>query len=193
MKGGLDDVAKIALHRVSDSKTNWFTLNTIAPPLSTIFYNDTISPKTVDLGNTKYLTLGQQEVTGSITLAPFTSKVLIDNGEVALAPTRLVFENASSPSQVVTLKNINGSPLQISGITVSAGFSIDDETCPATLAIDETCTITISFNSSQTGVTGTLTVTHDAGNPYTANPDGRAIKNLPAGCTQVKRVTVAMK
>lgn len=161
-----------------NSKKHWFTLGAGDPPRSHVFYNDTMTSQMVDLGSTKYLTLDQQEVTGSIMLAPFTSKVLIDSGEVALAPASLVFENSSSPAQVITLKNITGSSLAISDIAVSAGFSIDSETCPATLAIDETCTVTISFNSAQTGVTGTLTVTHNAGSPYTANLTGGLLKTF---------------
>ncbi|MBN1218836.1 MAG: hypothetical protein JXM69_07910 [Anaerolineae bacterium] len=161
----------------NNSKKHWFTLNAGDPPLSTIFYNDTTTSQTVDLANRKYLTLDQQEVTGSIILAPFTSKVLIDSGEVALAPARLVFDTSSSPPQIVTLKNITDNPLQITDISVTAGFSIDSETCPATLAVDETCTITISFDSAETGVTGTLSVTHDAGNPYTVTLTGGLLKN----------------
>jgi len=162
----------------SNSKTNdWFTLNLGDPPLSTIFYNDTTNPKTVDLGNTKYLTLDQQEVTGSITLAPFTSRVLIDSGEVALAPAKLIFENSSSPPQTVTLKNITGSSIFVSDFsaTPDPDFTIENNTCPSTLDPDDTCVITISFNSTETGVNGTLTVTHDDGT-YTIDLMGGLLK-----------------
>jgi hypothetical protein len=164
-----------------NSKKHFFTLNAGDPPRSRIFYNNTKTPQVVDLGNRLYLDLDQQEVTGSITLAPFTSKVLIDSGEdVPLAPTSLVFANSSSPPQIVSFKNTTDDSLQISDISVTAGFSIDSgtTTCSVStpLAVDETCTITISFNSSDTGVTGTLSVTHNAGDAYTTELMGGLLK-----------------
>ena len=68
----------------SHSKTNWFTLNVGDPPLSQIFYNDTLSTKIIDLGPQKYLDLDQNEVLGILSLAPFSSRVLIDNGDAGL-------------------------------------------------------------------------------------------------------------
>lgn len=71
------------------SKTNWFTQEPGEAPLSRIFYNDTKSPQTIDLGARKYLTLDQVEVWGSVTLQPFTSIVLVDSGETVLALTEM--------------------------------------------------------------------------------------------------------
>ncbi len=68
----------------SHSETNWFSLNPGDPPLSRVFYNDAKIPKTVDLGTRKYLDLDRNDVLGSITLPPFTSVVLVDNGEAGL-------------------------------------------------------------------------------------------------------------
>jgi hypothetical protein len=68
----------------SHSETNWFTLNPGDPPLSRVFYNDTKSPKTIDLGTRKYLDLDRNDVLGSIVLQPFASIVLVDNGETEL-------------------------------------------------------------------------------------------------------------
>ena len=73
----------------SHSKTNWFALNDGDSPLSTVFYNDTEDPKTVDLGTRKYLDLDQNEVIGSIVLQPFASAVLVDNGEANLTLQRM--------------------------------------------------------------------------------------------------------
>jgi hypothetical protein len=157
------------------SKTHWFNQNPGDPPLSVIFYNDTKVSQVINLGNKKYLDLDQNQVIGSLTLSPFTSKVLIDSGEVALAPAVLYFENAASPPQDVTLKNITGSPLNLSSITVSPGFA-QTNNCPASLAVSATCTITVSFTAGGSAlVTGTLTVAHSAGAAYTANLFG----NLP--------------
>jgi hypothetical protein len=66
------------------SKTNWFTQPAGDPSRSKIFYNATKTATTVDLGNRQYLDLDQNPVVGSLTLSPFTSKILIDNGPAAL-------------------------------------------------------------------------------------------------------------
>ena len=159
-----------------NSKSNWFNLNVGDPPLSHIFYNDTQNPLTIDLGNSLYLDLDQHSVLGSITLAPFTSQVLIDSGEAALVPTILYFDDANSPPQPATLKNISGAPLQINDITVTANFT-QTNNCPTTLTASEDCTINVSFTPSGPGpLYGTLTVTHDAGDPYIADLVGGLLK-----------------
>jgi len=71
------------------SKTNWFRLNPGDAPRSRIFYNDSPSTRVVDLGGNLYLDLDRTEVAGTITLAPFKSQILIENGEVGLALFRL--------------------------------------------------------------------------------------------------------
>ncbi|MBN1887391.1 MAG: hypothetical protein JW850_05355 [Thermoflexales bacterium] len=71
------------------SKTNWFTQDAGDAPRSRIWYNANTSPTTVDLGDSQYLDLDQQVVLGQITLQPFTSQVLVDNGPVPLALTSL--------------------------------------------------------------------------------------------------------
>lgn len=160
----------------ANSKTNWFTLNAGDPPLSRIFYNDTQNPMNIDLGSDLYLDLDQNSVTGSFILAPFTSRVLIKTGEAALVPSILRFDSAADPPQPVTLTNITGSPLQINNIATSAHFS-QNNNCPATLAADSTCTINVSFTPSTSGpLSGALTVTHNAGDPYTADLYGGFLK-----------------
>jgi hypothetical protein len=66
------------------SKTNWFTQPAGEASRARIFYNPTQSLLAVDLGDRKYLDLDQNTVVGSITLSPFTSKILIDNGQASL-------------------------------------------------------------------------------------------------------------
>ncbi len=70
--------------REAHSKTNWFTQNVGDPPRSRILYNDSKSPRTFDLGARAYLDLDQNPVLGSVTLMPFTSIVLVDNGAAGL-------------------------------------------------------------------------------------------------------------
>jgi parallel beta-helix repeat protein len=66
------------------SKEHWFTLGSGDPPLSRIFYNDTPSVQLIDLGIRKYLDLDQNTVMGAITLQPFESIVLVDDGYAVL-------------------------------------------------------------------------------------------------------------
>ncbi|MFK7802640.1 MAG: hypothetical protein AB8G95_13480 [Anaerolineae bacterium] len=155
-----------------NSTTGWFSLAPEEAPLSKIFYNDTPVSKTIDLGDRKYLDLEQNEVTGSITLAPFTSQILIDSGEVALSAERLVFDNASSPAQTVEFKNITGGPLTITSVVASTGFSQTND-CPAVLPANATCTITVSFTPVSSGPElGTLMVNHSGSEPYTVELAG---------------------
>jgi hypothetical protein len=70
----------------SHSKTNWFTQSAGEPSRGIIVYNAAKTPLTVNLGYRQYLDLDQNPVMGSVTLSPFTSKILIDNG---LAPLTL--------------------------------------------------------------------------------------------------------
>ncbi len=64
------------------SKTNWFTQAAGEPPSSRVFYNDTSQIKVISLGTARYLDLDQHEVHGTLTLQPYTSQVLIYDGQV---------------------------------------------------------------------------------------------------------------
>jgi uncharacterized repeat protein (TIGR01451 family) len=64
-----------------NSKEHWYTQEAGETPLSHIFYNDTAQSTTIDLGNVLYEDLDQNSVSGSITLAPYTSRILIESGE----------------------------------------------------------------------------------------------------------------
>lgn len=86
----------------------------------------------------------------------------------------------SSP-QTVTLKNSGTAQLAISNIgldpaATTSGFAqtSDCGTLPATVAVNASCTITVTFKPSSTGpLTGKLTVTDNAaGSPHTVNLTG---------------------
>ncbi len=62
----------------SHSKTNWFTQPAGEVSRGKILYNATRSPITFDLGSRQYEDLDQQPVQGSLTLQPFSSKILVD-------------------------------------------------------------------------------------------------------------------
>jgi hypothetical protein len=66
------------------SKTNWFTQPAGEASRARILYNPTKSPLAIDLGDRKYLDLDQNSIVGSITLSPFTSRILVDNGLASL-------------------------------------------------------------------------------------------------------------
>jgi hypothetical protein len=66
------------------SHPNWYTQSLGQAPRSRVFYNATQSAQIVDLGTRKYLDLDQNEVLGSIALAPFTSVILVDNGDAEI-------------------------------------------------------------------------------------------------------------
>ncbi|MFZ6028739.1 MAG: hypothetical protein ACOYYS_13570 [Chloroflexota bacterium] len=70
--------------RETNSKTNWYTQAAGETPRSRILYNETQSAKTVYLGARQYLDLDQNDVLASVTLAPFTSLILVDNGDAGL-------------------------------------------------------------------------------------------------------------
>jgi hypothetical protein len=66
------------------SQTNWFTQPAGETPRSHVFYNATPDARVIDLATRKYLDLDQNQVMGSITLAPFASVILVDNGDAGL-------------------------------------------------------------------------------------------------------------
>jgi hypothetical protein len=67
------------------SKKNWFTQASGETSRGVIFYNATLAPVTLDLADRQYLDLDQQPVIGSLTLQPFASKILVDNGPAPLS------------------------------------------------------------------------------------------------------------
>ena len=66
------------------SKTNWFTQPAGETSRGQVFYNATKTASTINLGYRQYLDLDQKPVMGNLTLAPFTSRILVDNGAAPL-------------------------------------------------------------------------------------------------------------
>ena len=66
-----------------NSQDNWFVLAAGDPPLSRVFTNPTADTVSVSLQPRKYLDLDQNPVSGSLVLAAFSSRVLIDDGYAA--------------------------------------------------------------------------------------------------------------
>jgi hypothetical protein len=121
------------------SKTNWFTQPTGEASRAKVFYNATKTPLTINLGSRQYLDLDQNPVMGTLTLMPFTSKVLIDNG---LAPLILFSLNPNfisvSKASDFTLK-VNGL-----GFTSSSVVRWNGSSRPTTYGDTDHLTATIS-------------------------------------------------
>lgn len=66
------------------SKTNWFIQPAGEASRGQIFYNATQTSATIDLGDRQYLDLDQNPVMGNLTLSPYSSGILVDNGVAPL-------------------------------------------------------------------------------------------------------------
>jgi hypothetical protein len=85
-----------------------------------------------------------------------------------VSPTSLSFNNVvfgtTSAPQTVTLTNTGSSPLNVTSVTVTAGFA-QTNTCSAPIAGNGTCTISVTFTpSGAASTTGTLTIQSNASN-----------------------------
>ena len=100
--------------------------------------------------------------------------------DASLSATSLNFGNqvvntSSDPEQVI-LSNVGTGTLTIADISPSGDFSVSDS-CGATLAPNQHCTIDVTFNPLSTGVLqGTLSVTDDASDsPQKVELQGKGI------------------
>jgi Abnormal spindle-like microcephaly-assoc'd, ASPM-SPD-2-Hydin len=100
---------------------------------------------------------------------------------VTLTPTSLAFGavrvGTTSASQSSTLTNTGTAPLNISGIAVTGANAADfgqTNDCPGSLAVNATCTITVTFSPTTTGArTASAQITDDAaGSPHSVALSG---------------------
>lgn len=80
------------------SHETWYTQAPGEPPLARIFYNDTPTATTLDLGYRRYFDLDHAEVIGDQPLAPFSSCVLVISGDM---PDLVLTMALHSPSAVI--------------------------------------------------------------------------------------------
>src|SRR5579872_1046110 len=98
-------------------------------------------------------------------------------GRAVLAPASVVFSTqpvgSSSTTQNVTLTNGGNAPLNITSIQATGDYK-QTNNCPATVTPSFTCTISVTFTPTASGVrTGTLTANDDAyGSPQVVNLTG---------------------
>jgi len=96
---------------------------------------------------------------------------------VTISPTSLAFSSqpvgTMSASQTVSVTNRGGSQLNISSVTVSAGFT-ETNTCGPSLAVGVSCAINVAFAPTTLGLlNGTLSIVDNAPNsPQTATLTG---------------------
>jgi uncharacterized repeat protein (TIGR01451 family) len=109
---------------------------------------------------------------------------------VILAPTSLTFNSqtigTTSAAQTVTLTNGGSVALAISGITLTgpnSGDFAETNTCPASLAVDANCTISVTFTPTAAGTrTAAISIADNAtGSPQTVALTGTV--NGPATVT----------
>jgi hypothetical protein len=97
-----------------------------------------------------------------------------------LSPASLAFSSqpvgTSSSAQAVTITNTGNVTLTIGSIGISGDFA-EINSCPATLASNSSCTISVNFAPTVAGTrNGTLSITDNAqGNPQTVNLSGVAL------------------
>jgi hypothetical protein len=97
----------------SHSKTNWFMQAAGETSRGQIFYNAGKSPQTVELGSRQYLDLDQNAVIGSLTMQPFTSRILVDNGPAALTLISIqpaLFDATKSADFTLTVRGASFTP-----------------------------------------------------------------------------------
>jgi hypothetical protein len=101
-----------------------------------------------------------------------------------LSPASLSFGSqvigTTSPAQSATLSNTGTAPLTISAITITGDFA-QTNNCGTTLAAATSCTISVSFTPSVTGIrTGSLTVSSNSqGGAVSAALSGSGVENAP--------------
>ncbi|MGB6134933.1 MAG: choice-of-anchor D domain-containing protein [Acidobacteriaceae bacterium] len=114
-------------------------------------------------------------VTGGQLSVPLSGTGLAP-ADVVLAPASLAFGSltvgSTSAAQDVTINNMGGEPVTLTGETVSSGFAVTANTCGSSLPANTGCTVSIAFTPVASGaVSGALTVT-DALGTQTAQLSG---------------------
>ena len=115
---------------------------------------------------------------------------------LTLSPASLTFASqitqTTSGAQTVTVRNTGNVPVAIASIAASGDFA-QTTTCGASLAINATCTISVTFTPTANGArTGAVTITDDAtGSPRTVALSGTGI--APPGGTPAGTFSVSIR
>jgi FG-GAP-like repeat/Abnormal spindle-like microcephaly-assoc'd, ASPM-SPD-2-Hydin/Cep192 domain 4 len=89
--------------------------------------------------------------------------VMLNEPTIGLFPGSLAFAgqliNTTSAAQTITVTNPGSMPLAISSIVASSSYAATSS-CPSSLALGESCSVSVTFTPTATGsVAGTLTIT----------------------------------
>lgn len=114
------------------------------------------------------------------TFSPDLCYTISTSPTVSLSPTSLTFSallvGLSSPTQLIMLTNTGTATLTVTSIAASGDFS-QTNNCGATLGISASCTITVTFTPTNSGVrSGAITITDNAtGSPHSVSLSGTGI------------------
>ncbi len=154
----------------ASSTAAWYTQAAGEPPRARIFYNDTAEDKDFALGTALYRTLDQIVVKGSFTLPPYTSRVLIYDGENPvpdLSPsTKSAAPQVAPTGGVITYTLVirnQGAPLTGTARltdTLPAGLSYRPGTLHATLGTVDASAAPTLYWAGTLGATRVVTLTY---------------------------------
>ena len=161
--GVADDCGATLAPEASCNLEITFTPDAIAPFTGTVTITDDASdsPQVISLSGTG-IAEGQADASLSRHEIDFANQLV----------------GTTSAVQEVTLKSTGTIALNIASIVASANFGVTDD-CGATLAVDATCTLDITFMPNAAGsFSGTVTITDDANDsPQTISLTGVGIEN----------------
>ncbi len=104
------------------SSEQWYTQAAGQAPKSHLFYNDTARSQTIDLGAKLYKDLAQASVSGSFSLAPYQSRILIESSDAADLAVSLALagsaDSAPGAPLTYTLQVWNQGRLAASAVTL---------------------------------------------------------------------------
>ncbi len=103
----------------ANSTEAWFSLTDGDDPLSTLFVNQESTGQTINLGDLAYLDLDQQDYYHSFYLAPYHSKILVNNG---MAPLTIL---SVYPNMVLTGSADMTLSIQGTGYTAQSVVRVD--------------------------------------------------------------------
>ncbi len=134
-------------------------------------------------------TAGALTLTDSTGLTAFSATGgVISPPVIDVTPSSLTFPdrtiNTTSPVQTITVTNRGPGTAAIRSVTIAGDYGFTSR-CPATLAVNATCTIDVTFTPIATGARrGTLTITSNASsNPNTVPLSGNGTP-VPVGTLQ---------
>jgi subtilase family serine protease len=167
--------------------------------------NPTTSTSTLTLTVGSSTTPGTYTITVGGTSGTLSSQTFItlkvtrvEAPAVTLTPASIAFPKEvvgeTSAAKTITMRNTGTAILDITGIIPSGDFAISANTCGATLGINATCKISVTFTPVQAGaLTGAITITDNAPNSPQSVPlsgTGTAQATLTPASANFPKTTV---